>query len=411
MSEIITYTLREGHRHSDAYYQEIDRFALEVVAEAERRGGDRLKAFKRFLLESAREPLRSDAEYWFEWLTLGVLWRVYGHEAHSLGRPSRSLLSGLSELRQRASWLKPALDPVRGILARLFLKPGRRIREPMPPASLGNLDRLLGWLVATGDFSEEVKRLEAWRDFLAAQSTSGRRALLSHAIEFAGWFERESLTRLGRYTPEVERFLSEKLGPYRWREDGIFCSRQRVEYHMNMVGTAVMNQAFRHGFLETRQKVVLLPPCMKAKADGGCEATMTPYGERCAACTPGCRVHQVTKLGEKHGFEVFTLPHELSVFSGGQVKPKDGGHVGIVGVSCPLTNVTGGWETRALGVPAQGVLLDYCGCSWHWRLGSGIMTDINMRQLLRTLGIEERRPRRAGAPPVLSSQSYGAEAG
>lgn len=64
---------------------------------------------------------------------------------------------------------------------------------------------------------------------------------------------------------------------------------------------------------------------------------------------------------------------------------------GIVGVSCPLTNVTGGWETRALGIPAQAVLLDYCGCSWHWRPGEGIMTDINLRQLLRTVGVEERR--------------------
>jgi hypothetical protein len=63
--------------------------------------------------------------------------------------------------------------------------------------------------------------------------------------------------------------------------------------------------------------------------------------------------------------------------------------VGIIGASCPLTNVTGGWETRDLGVPAQGILLDYCGCPWHWDLGRGLSTDINFNQLLRLLDIKD----------------------
>ena len=60
------------------------------------------------------------------------------------------------------------------------------------------------------------------------------------------------------------------------------------------------------------------------------------------------------------------------------------------GVSCVLTNISGGWETRALGTPAQGVLLDYCGCSWHWH-EKGIPTDVNVGQLLHVLGIDQDR--------------------
>jgi hypothetical protein len=59
--------------------------------------------------------------------------------------------------------------------------------------------------------------------------------------------------------------------------------------------------------------------------------------------------------------------------------------VGIVGISCVLTNAPGGWETQELSVPAQGVLLDYCGCRYHWHK-EGIPTDINISQLLHVLG-------------------------
>jgi hypothetical protein len=89
----------------------------------------------------------------------------------------------------------------------------------------------------------------------------------------------------------------------------------------------------------------------------------------------------LTKLGEKHGFTVLVMPHELDVFSGNGEGISGTASTGVVGVSCPLTNVMGGWELKDMGVPAQGVLLDYCGCPWHWH-DEGIPTDINFNQLL-----------------------------
>lgn len=154
---------------------------------------------------------------------------------------------------------------------------------------------------------------------------------------------------------------------------------------MNMVGTEILNQSFREQFLQTEEKIVLLPPCMQARQDGSCEAFETPFGDQCAHCTPGCRVHQISLLGKQQGFKVAIIPHELSVFSSGGIIAPAGQKIGIVGVSCPVTNVTGGWETKKLGIPAQGVLLDYCGCSWHWH-ENGISTDLNVNQLLETIG-------------------------
>jgi hypothetical protein len=388
MPEVITYSLRGGQKNSDQYYRDIAALSVRALAETQALAGDLISAFQNFIQSSGRETLRSRSEYGFELLTLGVLWRVYAVRAASLASAPRRALAHLAWMRKRSENLKPAIDWLRGVLISLFLFPVKIGNEELPGPDLEQLNLLLKWLEASGDFNEEVKRLKAWRDFLINQPPIQAQDYLVKAIDLAVWFEQESLETLGQYTPNVEIFLAEKLAGYRWREDAVFCGRRRVEYHLNMVGTEVLNQALREDFLSTRRRVVLLPPCMRAKQDE-CQARQTPLGERCAGCTPGCRVHQATKLGEKHGFDALIMPHELSVFSSGGIKPTTNGALGIVGVSCPLTNVTGGWETKDLGIPAQGALLDYCGCPWHWH-PQGIPTDLNFGQLLRVLDCQER---------------------
>jgi len=388
MVEVITYSLRDGQEHSDEYYRGVAAFTDEVLAEAEDRTRTAVTSLRTHLQQTGREVPRTRAEYHIEILTLGVLWRVYAGDVLHLAKAPRRVLARLADLRQRAGPLKPAVDFLRGLLAALCLSPDGRHAIDVPAPTLAHLDQLLGWMAATGDFNEDVKRLRGWRDFLMSQPPEEATSCLAAAISFAAWFEARSQAALGQYTPHVERFLAETHPSYRWREDAIFCGRQRVEYHLNMVGTEILNRAFREPFLRTERKLVLLPPCMKAQPDHRCRAQPTPFGARCAGCTPDCRVHQLTELGKAHGFGTLILPDELSVFSSGTVKPMDDERTGIIGVSCVLTNVSGGWETRTLGIPAQGVLLDYCGCSWHWH-EKGIPTDVNLGQLLRVLGIEQ----------------------
>ena len=390
MNEIITYSLRAGEKFSDQYYRDIAIFTDLALAEASQRARSIIKEFQGFIQQTGRESLRSQSEYIFEFLTLGVLWNTYAeHAIDSNGLPQR-FLAALAKLRKQNESLKPGIDFIRGILATLFLfrQSSDGYKNPVP--TLEKLNQLLSWLAATGDFTEEVKRLNAWRDFLSTKRHEEVARDLDTAAALADWFQSQSLEALGCYTPNVEEFLIHTHPAYRWREDVIFCGRRRVEYHLNMVGTEIMNRAFRDQFLKTERKVVFMPPCMRAKPDGECKAHPTPFGEHCRACTPTCRVHQVTKLGEKHGFEVFIIPDELSVMSDKKMKTPNSNRLGLVGVSCPLTNMTGGWETRRLGIPAQGVLLDYCGCPWHWHK-QGIPTDININQLLRVLDIKNKR--------------------
>lgn len=389
--DVITYSLRNGQTRSDQYYRDVATFTDQVLTKAASCIGAQVQAFQSYwkATHSAKSP--TFAECTFELLTLGVLWRIYVGGALCVAQAPRQVLTGLAQLRQRGGRLKPGVDLVRGWLATLFLSSNDRHGVEAPPPTLEHCGRLLDWLAATGDFSQETKRLRVWRDFLASRQPEEQSDDLATAIAFAAWFETRSETALGCYTPQVEQFLIRVHPSYRWREDVVFSGRRRVEYHLNMVGTEILNRIFQLEFLHTTRKVVLVPPCMRAQPDDQCQARPTHLGDRCAGCTPGCRVHQLTKLGEKNGFDVLILPEDIRVFSPDAMNLKGDNKAGIVGISCVLTNAPGGWQAQDAGIPAQGVLLDYCGCRYHWHK-EGIPTDINIGQLLLVLGIGRNEP-------------------
>jgi uncharacterized protein len=383
-TEVITYSLRDGQRCSCSYYRAVAEFTDEVVRQGEQFVGTWLDAFLGDVHNPGLEAPRTRAEYIFDLLTLGTLWRIYGRDALAFPKAAGRLLEKLADLREKNARWKKLLDLLRGPLMRWLIPYQRSPHSELPPLTLKNFDSLLNWLSANGRFAQEVKRLQTWREFFARQVDDALPPDLSPLLAFARWFEKRSKAVLACYTPHVDRFLAEKHPHYRGREDFIFCGRQPVEYHLNMVGTEILNRALRESFLRTAKKVVLVPPCMRAQPDERCKALPTPLGSRCTACTPNCRIHQLTKLGEKHGFAVFTLPDDLRVFSTQSVQTQSGAAVGIIGVSCVLTNAPGGWQAREIDIPAQGVLLDYCGCSYHWHK-QGIPTSVNFHQLLHIL--------------------------
>jgi hypothetical protein len=321
-------------------------------------------------------------------LTLGTLWRQYCDDAHDLPGMPRKMLIGLADMRKQGGSVKQAADVLRGLLATAFLSPVNRPWFPRPTPD--HLEKLLDWMSATGDYQQEVRRLQAWRDFWSCCDAKATCDDIWEAISFAGWFEEASAQSLGKYTPNVEKFLKEKQPGHRWKEDVIFSARRRVEYHLNMVGAEIMNRAFRDAFVNTTKKAVVLPACMRYHSKPECKARTIGLACECTGCTPQCRVNQLTKMGRKSGFAVHLVPHESSVFSGDSGKTLLGDDVGIVGIACVSNLVSGGWKAKAMGMPPQCVLLDHCGCRKHWH-EQGIPTDINMKRLRLTLGLTEEK--------------------
>ncbi len=216
---------------------------------------------------------------------------------------------------------------------------------------------------------------------------------MKDAIAFAAWFEESSERILGKYTENVERYLNEiRPGRY-WKEDVIFCGRRRVEYHMNMVGAELMNRAYREAFLGTRSTLVLVPTCMRRNGDPSCKAKAD--GETgwmsCVGCCADCQVKCISDRELEHGYQVYMVPHSSDLEN--QKKGSDqletaedtsssdaAPSFGVIGVACVLNLISGGWMLRRKGIPAQCVLLNYCGCKSHWH-SEGIPTEIDLDRL------------------------------
>ena len=97
-------------------------------------------------------------------------------------------------------------------------------------------------------------------------------------------------------------------------------------------------------------------------------------------------MRHLTRLGAEHGFDVFLVPHESSVFTGEAGRQLLGDGAGVVGVTCVPNLLTGGWKALRLGLPPQCVLLDHYGCREHWH-DEGIATGIAEADLRRVLAI------------------------
>lgn len=392
MDEVITYSLRAGKPVSDACYDQIAAFTDEVLSGAQKCCGYLLADFLRFVRESNPGDVRSQEEYALELLELGVLWNAYGPSAMRLSPISGKILAGLSELRQRGGLLKSVVDPLRGIMGTLFLKAESGQSTKHRIGCCKRLKSLLLWLNASGEFVQDCIRLKPWMDYLCRLPEKKAEEAFDAILQFACWFEKRSEVALGAYTLHVERFLRDQYLRHRWREDVVFCGRKRVEYHLNMVGAEIMNRAFRREFAASPRKSILLPACMRLRPEKLCRAVRTPVGYTCTGCTEGCRVKELTEMGHKHDFDVMIIPHESKAFSKYATRQMIGEDTGIVGIACVLNLMGGGWKAKGLGMPPQCVLLDYCGCSNHWH-ERGFATDINMKQLKKILGIDEKRNR------------------
>lgn len=377
--KIITYSLKNTDKKSDRFFEELSEYTDLVIQQAEDRFTNLIAAFQDWAAAKGVELPRTFAEYAFDLLVIGVLWQVHGREMGQTSPRSQKVLATLSVLRKQMSPLKPVIDLMRGLIGGVSLHTGREDGQQTPLTTDG-LHDLITWLSASGDFKEEVRRLEIWALFFAENSIYTKYYAI--IIEYAKYFNKTSLESLGPYTPNVDKFLTETHPAYRWREDFIFTGRQRVEYHLYLVGMEIMNRSFREAFLESEHKIIFVPPCMAAPADGKCQSVDTPYGARCANCTPGCQVNQITSYGEKHGIQVFMIPDSFSPLDRDGDNGAKPNKLGVVGVSCPLTIVSGGYEMKRLGIPAQGVPLDHCGCSWHWDPGKGIVTEVNLKKLI-----------------------------
>jgi hypothetical protein len=389
-----TYDLRPSGCPPDRYLRSVARLADEVLA-----AGAELHpivdAYGAYVEETGRERRRSEAEYLLDALTLGVLWRARGADATRRGGAGPDLVDELAA-RRRASGAR-----LRDPSTCLILSIDAPFEPGGPSPALRDLDRLLTWLVASGEYDDEVARLEGWEEFLRADPVSAAESL-EEIVAFAIAFEAWSDQALGIFTVSVPRFFRDELPRRRWREDGIQCARRRTEYHLGMVGAEILNRAWRDAFLACERHVVVMPGCMRSREDAECTAERTAQDLRCTGCTKGCAVLTASRVAQRAGAEAVAVVHGSDFSRFLRSAALQGGSVGIVGVACVPGLLGAGWRAYAAGLPAQCVLLESSGCA-HWR-DVARPTSLDVRELERVLGTS-LRTRSSGAAVIAAHRA------
>lgn len=381
----ITYSLKGSGTDSEAYYLQVAAFTDKVLEKAK-------KLFEPEILSFSCQPINGNLpdsdEGILELLILGVYWKAYIVPAIKLGKLESKLLSGVSSLREKKPGLKWAADPLKGLLTAAFLYPEKK-NTAIPKYDAESVGKLLRWLEASGEFKQEVLRLKKWLEHIRQLPPERASILIASAIALAEWFEVQSIAELDRYTRNVDMYLKEGWPGHYRKEDMVFCGQTRLEYHLNMVGAEIMNRVYREEFHQKKRKILLLPTCMRRPKDK-CQAVLSGKGFNCTGCSPGCPVKSITELGKNNHLLVRMVPHESSIASTQTDQSLFDEESGVIGVSCTLNLISGGWMLKEKGVPAQCVLLDYCGCKKHWHK-DGIPTNLNKKQLLRIINGDFRQ--------------------
>ncbi|MCB9495955.1 MAG: DUF116 domain-containing protein [Fibrobacteria bacterium] len=348
--------------------------AQDFLRDLEPIAGDQIDGHVALLSSGEEDAIRSRGEYAVELLSFGLLRREYGALCRGTSDDILLRLAHLWEVRSIDASRKVEADRERGHLFREILS------YPDGSVEDGDDERLVEWLAATGEFVQEAMRLRLW---LRTGEVFGMDGIRQAADGLAEWFLPRAATALGRWTTGVEAFREAVMGSGEAREDLFLVTRREALYHLNMLGSEVMNHGFLPGYSHRPGRVVLVPGCMRAREESACRARRNGLDITCSRCHGECEVAALDRLGESHGFRVFVVPH-ASTFTAWLRHWTHDDQTALIAIACPLHLVTGGYEMRDLGLEAQCLMLQFSGCRRHWVPG-GVPTRVDRAHLLEVV--------------------------
>jgi hypothetical protein len=329
--------------------------------------------YKDFLRwQQFEEPFKSKEEYFLEFLSCGVYFREYAKQAVQTSDISIRTLKKLVGIRRNHSHLKKQADEMRATLAPALLYHGEDSVLDGFRVNANSFARLLEWMEATGEYSQECARFQLWKRFFFKYENH-----LQEAVELAEWFENFSQVELGDYTVGVEGSSRNALITHMQREDFFLCSRSRRLYHLNMLGAELMNRALQAAFDESESLAVLLPGCMRSD-ESACRAERCPEGLRCTGCSSTCSIGKIRRKEKERGYSTWVIPHSTD-FSR-QLRGWRKKNHGLIASACVLHLISGGYEMKELGLAAQCIFLNFSGCRKHWH-DEGLQTYLNEERL------------------------------
>ncbi len=310
--DCITYNLRENGNNSDKFYEHLNSFSQKVYEKLNDEVGNIISEYIEFVNSQKIELPRTNQEYSIEILTFAMTLQRYYSPSKKNSLILLNFLKYLYSVRKRSEKFKKVVDPIRGFITGKFIFPKINKNYFGHSINLKALSKLILWLEATGEFEDEVKRFKNWFLFFEDKSTKEIETMFDSFGNVFNWFKVEAKNELGKYSSCVKFFLKNEHKNYKWREDAIFCGKEEVEYHINMVASEIINWGFKEDFLKTEKRVVLVPACMHYNNGEDCTAQIDGDDISCVGCTSDCFVNLIRESGEENNFKVFIVPHSSS---------------------------------------------------------------------------------------------------
>jgi hypothetical protein len=184
--------------------------------------------------------------------------------------------------------------------------------------------------------------------------------------------------RLAPYVLGVDTFV-EQLDA----KGGLKKTRLRAKpaetYIRNMLAVGLLSRIMRAAFLETKRRVIVLPECLKKYGEETCcKADLGDGSYTCSQCNSDCIVFESVEWFVNDQTTLVLEPDDMDVYFADLRKSY--GTVGIVGVACALTMLSGFQRTLKHKLPTQGVFLNYASCGHHWA-DPGYNTSYSLKRM------------------------------
>lgn len=372
----LTYCLNLEHLNSNEYYNEIQEISNKILKKGLPDSVVYLNDFMAFIVDNKIENLRSKEEYFIELLLIGIFIGEYKDNARAFKNKSNKIFLILNNIRKKG-WLKYNIDNLRGkLISKILMNKIYVLKE----ITIEDFILLIKWLDASGDFKDEVIRLNGWKEFLEKKDKIYSSEILTFCCSISQYLYAECKDSLMKYIKNVNIYLRKYKEKHNNKEDIIYCGKGEIQYFFNMVSAEIMNQVYKEKFLNSSNKLIFLPACMR-QTKKECLCKKSNKGYECIGCSQNCNVNILRKIGQARNVKIYIIPHETLLSN---LESKENNKTGIIGVACVLNLVSGGWKAIRLGFIPQCVVLDYVGCSNHW-LDKGMMTQINIDKLKNLL--------------------------
>lgn len=326
-----------------------------------------LTDYYRYLSEIEKGKTLEDALA--DLLIFGVLQNLYSNKHVSMLVMKRQVLELLFHVRSYSAKFKRSSDNLRGKLAYIWLATDKH-------STARHTNQFINWLRATCEYKEEVKRLQLVQACLSKKKNKTENYLDNLQI-LVQKFSEISRNKLGIYTTGVQVFRKEALETYKEREDYFLATRQELEYHLNMTCAELLNRSLSKQYLNTDKRILLLPTCMAKSTH--CRCTKDGGFLSCSHCTPDCQISILSKKHQSANRRVILIKHSTGFLKSLECWSNQS-EVGVIGVSCVLNLLMGGYALIRMNIPSQCIFLNSCSCQKHWHT-KGVPTAINHKKV------------------------------